>query len=209
MDTFVQVTAYTAFVFAVILMGTQNIEFRGWYKDTRKRIGGMPPTWIFPTVWTILYGLMIPSGVLYFEGGTAGKTYSVAAYVLYFVGLIFNFVWMQVFFRAYRFVLGLIIILALFGMGLAYVILAGLDAQYTAMGLYIPYVVWLLVALYLNARIIYYRVQPPRRDSNNNFLPTVVSEKVRGMHELYGSDPETGMSYSSNQKRSLIDRLLQ
>ena len=110
-----------------------------------------PPGWLFPVVWVILYALMaVAAWLIYKEEDSQEKHLALRGY---WMQLLINFVWPIVFFR--------------FGAyGAAAWMLAGLlflvwecFLQFKAIKpiagyLLLPYLAWLLFAMYLNVGIV-------------------------------------------------------
>ena len=109
-----------------------------------------PPDWVFPVVWVILFFLMGISATLVYESDCKYKKYGL---LIYGVQLVFNFLWSMFFFLGEQFVLsfGWLTILILMVLGM---ILLFYKCNKTASYLQIPYLVWLLFALYLNYIVV-------------------------------------------------------
>ncbi len=108
-----------------------------------------PPMWLFPVVWCILYILMGISAALVFKSIDSRKGSALRIYALQ---LIVNFFWSLIFFnmRAFGFaVIWLILLITLV------VIMIAMFAKINkkAAWLQIPYIIWLLFALYLTLGI--------------------------------------------------------
>lgn len=71
----------------------------------------VPPDWVFPVVWTILYILMGISSYLVFISNSDKKK---NALIIYCVQLFINFIWTLFFFRLQLFEFSFILIIALF-----------------------------------------------------------------------------------------------
>ena len=108
-----------------------------------------PPGWLFPIVWGILFLLMgIAAYRIYISGSENRKN----ALWIYAAQLIFNFFWPLFFFTlgAFGFAaiwLAVLLVLALSTFGWFFTI------DRPAAYLFIPYLVWLAFALYLNVGI--------------------------------------------------------
>ncbi|MGE4531665.1 MAG: TspO/MBR family protein [Acidithiobacillus sp.] len=118
-----------------------------WYERLRKP-RGTPPPWVFPLVWTLLYILMAFSAALVYL--SPESSWRVAGLIFYALQLLANAAWSWIFFRKHQILwalgdLILLLLLVLVCLG----IFATISA--TAAWLLLPYVIWLLVALYLNA----------------------------------------------------------
>ena len=111
-----------------------------------------PPPWIFGIVWPMLYTLM---GFAAYSVYLAplGETRS-RALTLYAVHLLFNFSWSIVFFRFQQYwgaLIILLIILALVVLTMRYFFVLNKVAGLVM----VPYLAWLLFALYLNVAIAF------------------------------------------------------
>ena len=104
-----------------------------------------PPAWLFPVVWTILYGLMGYASYLVGESEVDNKK----ALILYGVQLALNFLWPILFFR-FDMVLAALILLVVLWVAVLLTIRAFSEVNELAGDLLIPYILWLSFALYLN-----------------------------------------------------------
>lgn len=110
-----------------------------------------PPSWVFSVVWPILYLLM--SIALYLVSNSkAPQQQKSVSYVLYGTQLVFNFLWTLFFF-----VFGFYVFSAVWLVALILIVIVCMLAFYkinkTAGKLLIPYIIWLIFALYLNIGI--------------------------------------------------------
>lgn len=103
----------------------------------------MPPGWVFPVVWTILYMLMGVSLAMLIQA-QAG-----IAIALFAAQLLLNLVWSPIFFAAHRIGAALAVIVALDGAVLATIGAAWAVQPLPAL-LLLPYAAWLVVATALN-----------------------------------------------------------
>lgn len=109
-----------------------------------------PPGWLFGSVWFVLYLLMgIAAYIIYISPKSPQRNSSI---YIYWIQLFINFLWPIVFFRfnAYWIAAGVIILLDLF------VIINTImffKVNKTAGFLFIPYLIWILFATYLNISI--------------------------------------------------------
>lgn len=126
-----------------------------WYKSL-KQSPLTPPSWVFPIAWTILYALIIASGVVFLSSSTTtirnaarsvGFFYYCAAWVL-------NLSWSQIFFRFQRPDLSFVIILSMLSF-IALNIRAFYSVSRLAAYLLVPYLVWVSFATYLNGYIVF------------------------------------------------------
>ena len=107
-----------------------------------------PPGWVFPTAWTLLYMLMGTASYIV-AVSAASKERRDRALSFYLLQLAVNFAWPVIFFKlsaygAAFFWLLLLLLLVLFTQ------LLFRHINKTAGALLLPYMIWLLFALYLN-----------------------------------------------------------
>ncbi len=110
-----------------------------------------PPPVVFPIVWTALYILMGVGMAMVKNKDEAG---SASAERLWWIQLALNFAWTLVFFPAQAFLAALALLVLLFGLVVAMASAFGKFSRPAAL-LQIPYIVWLLLAGWLNAGIWY------------------------------------------------------
>jgi tryptophan-rich sensory protein len=117
-----------------------------WYERLRKP-AIMPPPWVFPVVWTMLYILMALAAALIFVSPvTPLRT---IALVLYGFQLLANALWSWLFFRLHKPLWALIDLLGLLALvGACIGIFVNISLPSAL--LLVPYELWLLAALYLN-----------------------------------------------------------
>ncbi len=108
-----------------------------------------PPMWVFPAVWTVLYVLLGISAYLVFEDKPLYRGRELAVYA---ANLFVNFFWSIIFFnfRAYTFAVVWLFILIFLAILTA--VMFGRRNK-TAGLLQIPYIIWLIFAVYLNIGI--------------------------------------------------------
>ena len=133
-----------------------------WYKSLNQS-PITPPSWVFPIAWTILYVLIIASGVVFLTNGgpvrSVGFLYYCAAWVL-------NLSWSQIFFTYQRPDLSLIVIVFM-SISIAYTIYEFSMVSRTASYLLVPYLVWVIFATNLNSYIV-----GCNKQYSMNFLPS-------------------------------------
>ena len=105
-----------------------------------------PPGWVFPVVWTILYLLM---GYAAYRIRSAKSYEKDAALRLYYIQLAINVLWPIFFFR-FQWPVASIFVLAALLIAVALTFLQFRRIDRTAANLLIPYLIWLVFALYLN-----------------------------------------------------------
>ena len=133
--------------FAVGAMGSyiQGEALEEWYPYLVKSPATPPPI-AFPIAWSILYLLMgISAGTLLVRG-------DVSVMRLWLLQLLLNFLWSVCFFALRSPFMGLLVILALVVVVFAYIIYA-MWRRKAAAWLFVPYLLWLIFATYLNGYI--------------------------------------------------------
>jgi tryptophan-rich sensory protein len=121
---------------------------RGWYL-TLNRPPGVPPSWVFPVVWTTLYVMMGTAAWLCWRAPGVAAEQRGGALRLWGWQLLANALWTPAFFGLQRPLLGLVVLAALLPLiGLA--IRAFLPLDRRAALLMLPYLLWSLYATYLN-----------------------------------------------------------
>lgn len=124
----------------------------GWYQTLTKPAGN-PPNWVFSVVWPILYLLIAVSTARVVNCPHRDCEIQQQIIYLFIIQLILNFAWTAVFFGSENPVGGLYILIAL-------VLVAGSQMirmfQIDTLSglLFLPYILWLLYALYLNWSIV-------------------------------------------------------
>ncbi len=111
-----------------------------------------PPAWVFPVVWTVLYILMGVASYLV-ATATTSRIDKDGALSVYALQLAFNFLWSIIFFNLemYRFALVWLVLLLL----LVVITAVRFYRINKAAGLLlVPYIVWLIIAAYLNFQIV-------------------------------------------------------
>lgn len=131
------------------LFQTESIQT--WYPYLNKS-PLTPPNTVFPIVWSILYFLMGLSIGLIIANNSPKKSYYIK---LFAVQLILNFTWSIVFFYLQKPSLGLINIVLLDIAVLYYAIKTYRTSKISSI-LFIPYIIWIYFATYLNLYILLY-----------------------------------------------------
>lgn len=109
-------------------------------------IDSIIPSWIFPIVWTILYILMGISSYLVFQKESIIPK-------IYLIQLLFNYLWVFIFFTFKQFTLSFIWIIILIILVII-MIKKFYQIDKTAGYLQIPYLIWLIIAAILNFQFI-------------------------------------------------------
>ena len=142
--------AYTIPVFLCFAVGAlghyvQASALEEWY-PTLVKSSVSPPAIVFPVVWGLLYLLMgLSIGSLIARG-------DMSVVRLWLVQLLVNFLWSACFFGLRSPLMGLVVILLLDVLVFTYIIYAA-GRRAVAAWLFVPYMLWLLVATYLNGYI--------------------------------------------------------
>lgn len=105
-----------------------------------------PPSFIFPIVWSILYILM---GISFYKVMNSETKYKDEAKLIYYIQLIANALWTPIFFgfRKYFLAFTWLLILLVF---VIFMVTIFYRINKKSAYLQIPYLIWLLFALYLN-----------------------------------------------------------
>ena len=134
-----------AFTFLALLLGglsSSNTADDIWYQELTKSSLN-PPGYVFGIVWPILYLLMSISAYRAFE----------IIYKIFFVQLFFNTIWSWLFFAFHLPVIALLDIWLLIFLNIKITIVLFRTDRISTF-LYIPYVLWLCFASYLNLFIV-------------------------------------------------------
>lgn len=145
------IAAYAVSFGLVLLVALSGMRFRpdAWYTALRKP-PGLPPNWVFPVAWTLLYLMMAWAAALVWL--QPASTTWLWAMGLYGAQLLANAAWSWLFFGRHRAGLALWDLTALLLLAcLTTWQFAQLDLW--AAGLMMPYLAWLGLALYLNATV--------------------------------------------------------
>ena len=118
-----------------------------WYRELQ-RPPGTPPNWVFGPVWTLLYTLMAVAAWRVWRTGDGSPRWR--AFGLYGIQLGLNALWTPVFFGWQQPGWALVVILFLLAAILA-TNLVFLRVDRLAGMLFLPYLVWVGYASYLNA----------------------------------------------------------
>lgn len=139
--------------FAVGLVASyfQNESLTVWY-PMLQRSSITPPNIVFPIVWSILYLLMGISAGLVSATTHVNRGFVLSVFV---VQLLLNFLWCITFFAMRNPLLGLINILLLDALVIIYIIISFRVNRWASV-LFVPYILWLAIATYLNAYIYIY-----------------------------------------------------
>ncbi|WP_251977301.1 TspO/MBR family protein [Salinicola avicenniae] len=110
-----------------------------------------PPDWLFPVAWTLLYVLMAIAAWRVTLVAPAGQRRR--ALTPFVAQLVANGLWSWLFFAAHWMLIGLLDLLLLWGL-IVWTLVTFSRYSRAAMGLLIPYLVWVSFAAYLNAAVL-------------------------------------------------------
>jgi translocator protein len=145
------ISGVLAFAF-VFLMGYGGSSVPDAWYQALKKPEVVPPGFVFPVVWTILFALIGYSMYLtwnYYESDLKRRLFS----VFYIINGVFIYLWSYLFFGrhniagAFYTIIGIIIVTEV-------MILIAFQNNKKAAYILMPYLAWILFATYLNATII-------------------------------------------------------
>ena len=108
-----------------------------------------PPSYLFPIVWNILYLLIGTSYYIYRKNNNDDSL----TIRLYYIQLILNYLWSIIFFTLKLRTLAVIWIIVL-AITIIYLMIRFYKEERTSFYLFIPYILWVLFATYLNIGIV-------------------------------------------------------
>ena len=111
-----------------------------------------PPSFVFPTTWTILY-ILIGVSIYLFDKLELSKEENDQGVILYYFDLFFNSTWTLLFFKLKLRVFSCFWLGALILIALIRFFVMKKKAKISAY-LLLPYIMWLMFALYLNIAIV-------------------------------------------------------
>ena len=108
-----------------------------------------PPSYLFPIVWSVLYLLIGTSYYIYRKNNNDNPL----TIKLYYIQLILNYLWSIIFFTLKLRTLAVIWIIVL-AITAIYLMIRFYKEERTIFYLFIPYILWVLFATYLNIGIV-------------------------------------------------------
>jgi benzodiazapine receptor len=117
-----------------------------WYRLLKKS-SLTPPSYVFGPVWTVLYILMIISLIIYLQ-----SNYTIRGLTLFGAQLAINLLWSPLFFGKHLICLSFINV-AMMNILVFLTYLEFKKSSLIAANLLIPYMIWILLAAYLNLYI--------------------------------------------------------
>jgi len=127
-------------------------EISTWY-STLNRSTLTPPNYVFPVAWTILYGIIGACGWLIWREASLPRLSIIKT--LYLTQLILNWSWTPLFFHYHLTGLSLIVLVAM-DILVAMIIWLSYQKMKVISLLMLPYLLWILLASYLNFYILQY-----------------------------------------------------
>lgn len=117
-----------------------------WYLSLNKP-SWTPPGWVFPVVWTILYCVIAYAGWLVWQAEV------VLPILIWGAQLLLNGLWSYLFFGRKNMLYGLIDIILLLALIIAFISITYSISKLSAL-LFVPYMIWVSIAALLNFRIL-------------------------------------------------------
>lgn len=140
----------------VLLLGIVSGRLSGsgygnpWFAALVKP-AAMPPGWLFPLAWTLLYVLLgLALALILHARGARGRPLAVGLFVVH---LLLNYGWSPLFFALHEVRAALILLVAMLVTAAAATMLFARIRKAAAL-LMLPYLAWLLFALWLNFQIM-------------------------------------------------------
>ncbi|CAH1977402.1 unnamed protein product [Acanthoscelides obtectus] len=135
-----------------IIGGLVTVANLPWYEKLKKP-DWRPPNWAFGPIWVVMYSLIGYSSYLIFKSGDWTKDPIRQALLVYGTDLLVNWLWTPIFFGLKNIKLALYDILLLDAVTVANALLF-YHINSMAGYLYIPYMIWLVLATALNYEIL-------------------------------------------------------
>lgn len=130
--------------------GVTVTKIQPWY-ETLKKAPWTPPAWVFGPAWTLLY-LSMAVAIWLVALAPAKRSEKIVPFILFFIQLAVNGLWSFLFF-GYQLVGWALIDLALLVVLIAWVMRSFFQVRPVAAVILIPYFLWSVYALSLNAAI--------------------------------------------------------
>ena len=140
----------------VLLLGTlsgraSNSGYSNAWFAALVKPEAMPPGWVFPVAWTILYILLgLALAMILHAKGARGRGIALGVFVSQ---LLMNYAWSPLFFAMHQPRAALVLIAAMFILSVIAAVLFGRIRRSAGL-LLAPYLAWLIFAAYLNYQIV-------------------------------------------------------
>ncbi len=154
-------------------------EIATWYASLAKPTW-RPPNWLFAPAWTTLYGLMAIAA--WKVWCTPPSKFRTAALRIFWLQLALNFLWSPVFFSLHRVADGFFVIASLVILLIIFIALTS-NFQKTAAWLFVPYLLWVSFAAFLNYTIW---TMNPNSIADPRRTPTAVAYRFSGVPDAEG-----------------------
>lgn len=120
-----------------------------------KRKLWLPPRWIFPIVWTILFILIETSLFAFHKEVIYGDSVAPTIFVLFVINMMANKQWTPIFFRQRKFMWALGLVFIIIVTGIAMLAIFAIHSLWLSFGTFLPYILWCLFASYLNIMFVW------------------------------------------------------
>lgn len=155
-NDFAHFAAFAALVYVPFGGGSNSREAREHYKKhIRPHIALGPPGWFFGIAWLVVYGLVTGA---FFDFARnhyqAGEAVTIALVVLMLTNLLFNKLWMPIFFGARLYMVAANVANLILITAIPVLVLLGVQRAWLAFGLYFGYVAWAAYAVFLSWSIV-------------------------------------------------------
>lgn len=145
---YTSLAVFIGLVVAAALLGGQW-GANDWYRSLNKP-WFTPPDWLFPIAWTILYLMIAVAGWLAWKAGGSSVNQAI---IFWGAQLALNAIWSYVFFGRQEMAPALVVIAGMVLLILGFIVTAWpLDER--ASYLFMPYLVWVSFAAFLNYTIL-------------------------------------------------------
>lgn len=137
-------------ILATEIVGFLSSIFSGNISETINSLSVpplLPPSAVFPIVWSILYALMGIAVCVAFVCSVT-KMQKIVTVVIYILQLSLNFVWSIIFFNLQLFGIGVVIIMVLITL-VSFMMAYYYNTNKWSGLMILPYILWLTIALYL------------------------------------------------------------
>lgn len=123
------------------------------YVYLKKKVGDIvPPNWIFPIIWYIIYTLIAISIWNYWKFNSTNNGLYISIFSLYGINIIVNKIWTSIFFRLKNYELAMYLSFFIAGTSITILTLLGIERQWLSFGLFVIYPIWSCYATFLSFR---------------------------------------------------------
>lgn len=135
-----------------------NKDNEEWYNKISKRIKLMPPSIVFPIMWTIIYILIFIAMFMFFrkQNFPTDQGYVIdTVSVLFIFNIMANKIWSYVFFHRKETLNALLLTLFIIITAVVINIMFALSGKWIEFSLFLCYILWCCFALYINSVWLY------------------------------------------------------